>query len=796
MFCAACGFELLEGSDFCSRCGAQVEKPGAARSDGELERVAALGDREAFGVLYERHSGRVYDFLLRMVGDPDEASDLMQETFLRAMQALSPKEEKASFLTWVLTIARNTALKHLERRKRIVAWAPREGDAEAPAFDRMDPDRLGQPEAAAEAREMASLVWEAAAALDSKQYSLLDLHVRQGLESGEIAQVLRVSKGNAYTMISRLKDSFESAVAGLYMLRHGRRDCPDLDYRLREQSVTVLSPAARKLIANHVSECPNCQERRRKLVSPANILGAFAAVPLPLVVKQQVAETLVASWAQAGRQAPTAGIKGLLSQPSAKLSGLSTTWKAAIISGILVVAAGGGMGLWLAVTGGLRGPGVGETAGSGVPAVATPGPALSAVPVAPTEKAAVGTGRIVFRSNREGSQPPASGVYIMDADGGGVTRIGTQSGWLSYFPDPWSQSSPDGSKVAFLKCPDSASEGLWGAFYVMNADGSRLTTVATNTTRCFTEGSGGGISWSPDSSRVAFFSGGDARGIYVADASGGNVTYLADGIYPQWSPQGDSIAFISIPAPEFQCDIYVIGARGANKRHVVAVPCEGSDILEGPRPQWSSDGSTLLFSTSPEPGLHSPAEPLDREVFTVRVDGSGLTNLTNSRSDDFDPMWVDCRVPTAGCEARVTNIQPDTLNMRQDAGADGEIIGTLSEGDTVCLVGSPTLAGGYKWWPVGTADETVGWVAAFDPKGPSVPWLTPTGNLCGGKPDRGTSGAGLTGGMRSAWMSRVPCARKTPTVICLEWICLSVRMGQSNRTASGLNPDQMGRESL
>jgi len=140
-----------------------------------------------------------------------------------------------------------------------------------------------------------------------------------------------------------------------------------------------------------------------------------------------------------------------------------------------------------------------------------------------------------------------------------------------------------------------------------------------------------------------------------------------------------------------------------------------------------------------------PTNP-EREVFVMKADGSGLTNITNSPSDDHDPIWLDCTRPTAGCEARVTNIQPDTLNIRQDAAVDAQAVGTLSEGDTVCLTGASQTAGGYKWWPVSTADGTEGWAAAFDPKDPATPWLTPTGNPCGGEPEE--SAAPSSGGER------------------------------------------------
>jgi RNA polymerase sigma factor (sigma-70 family) len=754
MFCRKCGAELLEEGRFCSKCGAQVEAPATEKTDAELERLAALDDREAFGVLYERHSGRVYDFLLRMVGDPDEASDLTQETFLRAMRALSTEEKGAAFLTWALTIARNLALKRLERRKRTVALAEREGDDEAPIFDQVDPDRLARPEAAAEAREMSGLVWEAAVALDPKQYSLLDLHVRQGLDSAEIAQVLGVSKGNAYTMISRLKDTFESAVASLFMLRVGRRDCPELNRLLEEQSITALSPTVRKLVESHVADCEGCRERRRKLVSPASILGAFAAVPLPLVIKQRVAEALVASWAQAGTQAATAGIKGLLSQPVAKLTTLSTTWKAAIIGSVLIVATGGGVGTWVAVTGGLPGSGGGESPGSSIPAVATASPAPTAVPVAPTgQPPPANTGRIVFRSNRDSVEPSMGSTYLMDADGSNVRRLGAanadtyfvDSFWLNYL---W---SPDGSKVAFHKCPEQGHEGTnWGALYVMNSNGSDLTTIATGTVQCFTEDAPGGMSWSPDSKRIVFFQEREPYGLYIADADGSNLTYLAEGIYPQWLPRGDTIVFIDPAESGWQCNMYLMSPDGTNRRLIARLPCESEDaggriLLIGPRAQWSPDGLMLAFSASQEePPMWAPAPDTglssmpEREIFVMAADGSGLTNITNSPSDDYSPVWVDCSVPTAGCEATVTNVQPEHLNVRERPKTewdDSPVIRELSEGDTVCLIGAPDVGGGYKWWPVSAADGTEGWAAAFDPKDPARPWITPTGNPCGAEPE-------------------------------------------------------------
>ncbi|MDP9238944.1 MAG: sigma-70 family RNA polymerase sigma factor [Chloroflexota bacterium] len=268
-----------------------------ALSDGELERLAAAGDTDAFGELYERYSNRLYDYLVRIVRNPDDAADLMQETFVRALGALSPSRVgTARFSTWLYKIAHNLAVSRLERNARMVPLVPSD-DEDVPRRYH-DVNAVEAPDVAAEARELSALVWEAAEALDARQYSLLDLHVRQGLDSGEIADVLGVSKGNAYTMLSRLRQTFESAVAAVVISRQARGKCRELDKVLREHGAPQLTPALRKTIEEHTATCETCSAERQRLVSATALLRAVPLLPLPLLVKERVraavAETISA----------------------------------------------------------------------------------------------------------------------------------------------------------------------------------------------------------------------------------------------------------------------------------------------------------------------------------------------------------------------------------------------------------------------------------------------------------------------------------------------------------------------
>ena len=136
----------------------------------------------------------------------------------------------------------------------------------------------------------------------------------------------------------------------------------------------------------------------------------------------------------------------------------------------------------------------------------------------PTPPAADAPVRIAFTSNRDGD----SEIYVMNADGSGVTRL-TNSG--GDHPS-W---SPDGRRIAFTSNGDGDSE-----IYVMNADGSGVTRLTNNDAVGIND-----FSWSPDGRRIAFTSNGDGDSeIYVMNADGSGVTRLTNsgGYHPSWSP--------------------------------------------------------------------------------------------------------------------------------------------------------------------------------------------------------------------------------------------------------------------
>ena len=166
--------------------------------------------------------------------------------------------------------------------------------------------------------------------------------------------------------------------------------------------------------------------------------------------------------------------------------------------------------------------------------------------------------------------------------------------------------SPDGNRLSL-----SNVFSVWpqGSFYisVINADGTGEQDIASDAF---------GPAWSPDGSTIAF------DGISTMTPEGTNRTDLVDGGHPSWSPDGSRIAFYRSSA------IWVMNSDGTNPEQVTPPPNLGTDR----DPAWSPDGSKLAFVRQ--------ENNAKTDLFTINVDGTGRTNITNTPNlDEESPDW-------------------------------------------------------------------------------------------------------------------------------------------------------------
>lgn len=246
---------------------------GPSGSDADLAVASAAGDRVAFAAIYDRYADRLHDFCAGMLGDRDGAADCVQDAFCIAATRLPQLRDPTKLRPWLYSIARNEALHRIRERRR---ETPSE---QLPDQASGDPG----PESLAARTELATLIADAAGGLSDRDRSVLELAFRHGLTGADLAEALGVSTGAANTIASRLRDTIERSLGALLVSRRVRNSggCQELAAILDgwDGHFNVLM---RKRISRHIESCEVCDGERRRLVTPAALLGATPVfIPAP-----------------------------------------------------------------------------------------------------------------------------------------------------------------------------------------------------------------------------------------------------------------------------------------------------------------------------------------------------------------------------------------------------------------------------------------------------------------------------------------------------------------------------------
>ncbi len=169
-----------------------------------LDQLVA-GNREAFALLVDETSPRIYGLALRMMGNDQDAEDVLQETYLKAFKALPQFEQRSSVATWLFRIAANEALMLLRKRKKMgpmVDIEPENPEEDEP-LEIVDWCCLPENELlSAETR----LVLEGAAAkLSDALKAVFLLRDVQGFSVRETAEILDLSEDVVKTRLVRAR---------------------------------------------------------------------------------------------------------------------------------------------------------------------------------------------------------------------------------------------------------------------------------------------------------------------------------------------------------------------------------------------------------------------------------------------------------------------------------------------------------------------------------------------------------------------------------------------------------------
>jgi RNA polymerase sigma-70 factor (ECF subfamily) len=184
-----------------------ADTPG--QDDGALIRRMAAGDEKALGLLYDRWSPLLHSVARRIVADPDDAEEVLEEAFWQAWRQAGRYEEgRGGVSTWLTMIVRSRALDRVRSRGRLreERWEnipePAAGDVEGAG---------AAPDAAAEQDEQRRLIAAAVAQLPPEQRETVELAYFRGLSQSEIAaklgQPLGTVKTRARLALQKLRES-------------------------------------------------------------------------------------------------------------------------------------------------------------------------------------------------------------------------------------------------------------------------------------------------------------------------------------------------------------------------------------------------------------------------------------------------------------------------------------------------------------------------------------------------------------------------------------------------------------
>lgn len=188
---------------------APMSEPQAATLAGDesvLVSGAKAGNYAAFEELVNRYEKKIYRLGMNITGSPEDAEDVLQDTFLKAFEHLPEFREDSRFYTWIVRIAVNEALMKLRKRRssKEVPFEETE-DQEGEVLVRDYADWRPNPEQTLAREEMEQVLRNAIQALPPGFRTVFYLRDVEGLDTHETAQLLNVSTGAVKARLFRAR---------------------------------------------------------------------------------------------------------------------------------------------------------------------------------------------------------------------------------------------------------------------------------------------------------------------------------------------------------------------------------------------------------------------------------------------------------------------------------------------------------------------------------------------------------------------------------------------------------------
>jgi len=197
----------------------QPETANTSIDESVLIEQCRRGDAAAMERLILKYQNRIYNVVLKMCANADDAAELTQDVFVKVIEGINRFDGRSSFYTWIFRIAVNLTLNYCKRSiglgtKSIDADDEHNNRAGAMLKEILCDNKLPEPTVIAQSRELCRVVVRSLMKLDDTQRAVIVLRDIEGMNYAQIAQVLDIELGTVKSRLSRARNSLREILEG------------------------------------------------------------------------------------------------------------------------------------------------------------------------------------------------------------------------------------------------------------------------------------------------------------------------------------------------------------------------------------------------------------------------------------------------------------------------------------------------------------------------------------------------------------------------------------------------------
>ncbi len=189
--------------------------------DAVLVQQCQKGDSAATERLIRKYQNRIYNAILRICANPEDAAELTQDTFVKIIENINKFQGRSSFYTWAFRIGVNLTLNYCQRNvklglKSLDAEVENEDQDKGVLKEFLADANLPDPAVVAQNKELCSLIVKALGKLENAQRAVIVLRDIEGMNYAQIAEVLDIELGTVRSRLSRARTSLRDVMERMF----------------------------------------------------------------------------------------------------------------------------------------------------------------------------------------------------------------------------------------------------------------------------------------------------------------------------------------------------------------------------------------------------------------------------------------------------------------------------------------------------------------------------------------------------------------------------------------------------